>query len=90
MNRKIVSSAICAVTLLAGAGTAHAGEVTGSGTTTPIASFRANSECSFSGLNDHPDPTNPFEGRVQSFGQYVKLLGPLGGIPGTACNGSST
>lgn len=41
--------------------------------------------CYFSGLND--EPSDPHEGgRVQSFGQIVKLFGPLGGVPGTECN----
>lgn len=54
------------------AASALAGEVTGTGETTPIADFQANSICSFSGLNDDPeglDPENGPRGRVQSFGQ---------------------
>lgn len=42
--------------------------------------------CYFSGLNDDPSEGFPFDGRVQSFGQLVKRLGPLGGVPGTECN----
>jgi hypothetical protein len=34
---------------------------------------KARSLCSFSGLNDNPEDTRPFEGgRVQSYGDYVK------------------
>ncbi|MEO8695921.1 MAG: hypothetical protein ABI658_20540, partial [Acidimicrobiales bacterium] len=42
---------------------------------------------SLSGQNDTPDPNDPFEGRVQSFGQIVKLVGPIGGVPGFECRG---
>ena len=87
MKKKIAGLAICAAALLAGAGTAHAGEITGNGKLTPVNQYTANSICSFSGQNDSPDPTDPFEGRVQSFGQIVKLVGPIGGIPGTECRG---
>ena len=41
--------------------------------------------CMFSGLNDDPDEPGE-EGRVQSFGQIVKQVGPIGGVPGVACN----
>jgi hypothetical protein len=70
------------------AGAVLAGEVTGTGEPTPIKSGQANSICAFSGLNDHPegDPEEGPGGRTQSFGQVVKMVGPLGGIPGTECN----
>jgi hypothetical protein len=51
----------------------------------------ANSICSFSGLNDVPlDPEEG--GRVQSFGQIVKIVGAAamkeaGEYPGALCNG---
>ena len=47
----------------------------------------ANSICSFSGLNDHPD--DPFEGgRVQSYGQIVKAgFKDFAPSPGEFCNG---
>lgn len=53
--------------------------------------MKANSICAFSGQNDgfhDPDAQHgPADtARVQSFGQYVKSSGPMGGVPGTACN----
>jgi hypothetical protein len=56
----------------------------------------ANSECSFSGLNDF-DPKEPPGGQVQSFGQIASSVAKSGGnvnagegraIPGFACNGN--
>jgi hypothetical protein len=55
----------------------------------------ANSECSFSGLNDF-DPNEPPGGRTQSYGQIVAgaakngahvNAGPGRAAPGFACNG---
>ena len=43
--------------------------------------------CAFSGLNNPLDGAEAGPGMVQSFGQIVKQTGPLGGIPGTECNG---
>jgi len=42
--------------------------------------------CRFSGLNDDPNEAFPEDGRVQSFGQLVSKLGPMGGVPGLECN----
>jgi hypothetical protein len=64
------------------AGPTFAGEITGTGEPTPIRD-RAQSECAFSGLNDDEEPTPAI---AQSFGQIVKVAGPLGGVPGFACN----
>jgi hypothetical protein len=53
----------------------------------------ANSECSFSGLNDSPGAAGPEGGRTQNFGQLVRAgVAPTGSsegraIPGFACNG---
>jgi len=48
--------------------------------------LNGNSECAFSGQNDgYFDGSEPGV-RVQSFGQVVKVAGPLGGVPGGACN----
>ncbi|ELT46192.1 hypothetical protein ACJJV6_14450 [Arthrobacter nitrophenolicus] len=54
----------------------------------------ANSICSFSGLNDDPNEEYPFGGRVQSYGQLIKLpefdpafAKSIGEHPGMACNG---
>ena len=89
------TAAICAA-ILAGvsAGTALAGEITGSGKPT-AGPANANSICVFSGQND--DPTAPLSldlsiapngpgGQSQSFGQDVKLgLDPHVLNPGAAC-----
>ena len=53
----------------------------------------ANSICSYSGLNDEPDAEFPEGGRVQSYGQAVRIdfLDPTDKTsferPGTLCNG---
>lgn len=75
--------------LIGGAGTAHAGEITGNGKAVPAAE-RANSICAFSGLNDDPDADFPEGGRVQTYGQIVRLgLKEFAPGPGEACNGHS-
>lgn len=80
-----------AALLMAGATAASAGEITGNGT---LLDVKGASICAYSGQNDGfhdpqyqhgPDDT----GRVQSFGMYVKALGPMGGVPGTTCNPNS-
>jgi hypothetical protein len=59
----------------------------------------ANSECSFSGLNDNPDEGFPFGGQTQSYGQLVSKLVKVPGAPhpnsddgraapGFGCNGN--
>jgi len=78
----------------AGASAALAGEVTGPfpngkplwTSTNPDGSHTLHgaSECAFSGLNIPSEDGDP--SRTQSFGQIVRFAGPLGGIPGTACN----
>jgi hypothetical protein len=93
------TAAICAAILTSlSAGTAVAGEITGSGKPTAGPSH-ANSICVFSGQND--DPTAPLSldlsiapngpgGRSQSFGQDVKLgLDPRAFNPGDACGPGS-
>lgn len=81
--RKFFASAVCAAAVAAlGAGPAFAGEITGTGEPTGAPSHAA-SECAFSGLNDDNLPTDAI---AQSFGQIVKVAGPLGGVPGMACN----
>ncbi len=84
-----LARALGAATILIGltAGAVAAGEVTGTGEATPIADYRASSICSFSGLNDRVQGEGPTEPRVQSFGQVVRTVGPIGGIPGEACRG---
>lgn len=76
---------IATVTLLIAA-PARAGEVTGSGSDTPVNNYQAASICSFSGLNDDAMPTSD---RVQTYGMIVRSLGggPLQFGPGTSCRG---
>jgi hypothetical protein len=84
MRRKIFASAVCAAAVAAlTCAPAFAGEITGTGKSTPIRSGVAASECAFSGLDD-PDP-DVFT-HTQSFGQLVSMFGPMGGVPGVACN----
>jgi hypothetical protein len=94
-----IAAGTCAV-VIAGlsAGTAFAGEITGSGKPT-AGPLHAHSVCVFSGRND--DPTAPLSldlnvapngpgGVSQSFGQDVKLgLDPHALNPGDACRGGS-
>ena len=83
MRRKFLVSAVSAAAVAAlGAGPAFSGEITGTGEETGVREHAA-SECAFSGLNDDNLPT---PARAQSFGQIVKVVGPIGGIPGVACN----
>lgn len=67
---------------------AWAGEVTGTGESTPIRSGAANSICAYSGLNDDGAGASAL---VQSYGAIRAAFGgpaPFHGSPGTACNGS--
>ena len=70
-----------------GAGSAFAGEITGNGKPT-AAPDNANSECSFSGLDD---PDNDGFVHTQNWGQLSPearaFLASIGVTPGTACNG---
>ena len=69
------------------AGSAFAGEITGSGKPTPIKSFRAHSICSFSGLNDRTQGEGPTNTRVQNWGVTPN---PMPGFhPGDSCNGQA-
>ena len=95
--RSIGAAASTAVLILAlGAGSAFAGEVTGSGKNSD--QNQGKSWCSFSGHNDDPGapldgsgPNGP-GGMSQSFGQDVKLglADPHAGNPGVACNPNRT
>lgn len=67
---------------------ALAGEVTGTGASTPIRSGTANSICAYSGLND--DEAGPST-LVQAYGQIRAAFGgraPFNGLPGTSCRGN--
>jgi hypothetical protein len=72
------------------AGPALAGEITGSDRLLHIgyaedghAVLHGESLCAFSGLNDDTAPT---PAKSQSYGQIVKVAGPLPFTPGTECN----
>jgi hypothetical protein len=87
MKKLVVALGFSLAVVGAAAGPAFAGERGGNGEPTPINEYRANSICSFSGLDDldFEAPVDP--GVVQSFGQVVRHAGPLGGVPGQECNG---
>lgn len=78
--------AMAALLVAMSAGAALGGEVTGTGEPTPIKNWVAKSICAFSGLNDREVGEGPVEPRVQSFGQVVRSVGPIGGVPGHECN----
>ncbi len=88
MKRKTLST----LALLAVATPALAGEITGTGESTPIRSGTANSICAYSGLND--DGLGPST-LVQAYGVIVAALGqPLPPVlapggrnhPGNSCS----
>ena len=89
--RKKLAVAVCAVAVAGlSAGSALAGEITGNGkwiAGSEEAPLHGQSECAFSGQNDefHLFPNEDWP-RTQSWGQIVKAFGPLGGVPGVACN----
>jgi hypothetical protein len=73
VRKTLIGAALAAAMVLAVGGTAAAGEITGNGKPTPIATYQAGSICSFSGQNDDPNQPELFEdGRVQSFGDIVQ------------------
>jgi hypothetical protein len=93
---KKVGVAVVAAAALAtvGAGSAFAGEITGSGkwiAGSESAPLKGKSDCAYSGLNDNYVLGNPVPDadgftRTQSWGQVIRNAGPLGGVPGSACN----
>jgi hypothetical protein len=90
-KKSLLALAVCAGVSGLSAGPALAGEVTGNGKST-AAPANANSICAFSGQND--DPTGETQGppgRVQSYGQDVKMgfADPRAFNPGDACRGGS-
>jgi hypothetical protein len=91
-SRMGVAVSVAGLALSLSAGAALAGEITGTGKT--LEPLHAHSICAYSGLNDDPlglDPDNGPPGRVQSYGQVIRVVGGgvLGGIPGTECRGGS-
>jgi hypothetical protein len=91
MRRIGAAISVAALALSLSAGAALGGEITGKGKT--LEPLHAHSICAYSGLNDDPtgiDPNNGPPGRVQSFGQDVKMgLNPKDFNPGDACRGGS-
>ena len=90
LKRALVVCA-CAVAVVSSvAGTALAGEVTGSGKKED--QNQGMSWCSFSGLNDRLPGQGPVEPRAQSYGIEVKLglSNPHEGTPGFFCNPNRT
>ena len=90
--RRTIATMVAAVGVVAmSSGTAFAGERGGNGEPTPINDYRANSICSFSGLDDLDflEPVQP--GVVQNWGIIPKdvraFLTSIGENPGIACNG---
>jgi hypothetical protein len=87
MRRGILALVVVLVAAAVGASSAFAGEITGNGKPT-AAPENANSECSFSGLDDPDD-----DGFVhtQNWGQIPKeqreFLASIGVAPWTLCNG---
>lgn len=90
LKKLTVAGLGAAAVLVAAAGPASAGEVTGNGKPTPIRQ-QANSICAFSGQNDAPGDPFPEGGRVQSYGQLVKqgLRDAIPVNPGDTCRGGS-
>ena len=78
----------CAIAFtVVSAGAAQAGEIKGNGDrNVPIHMHPGNSLCAYSGQNDEYHELSTSYPRVQSWGQDVKAGGPMGGVPGTACN----
>ena len=89
--RKITLASLgSAALIVASAGVASAGEVTGTGADTPIRDGVSNSICAFSGLNNDPEEPE-LAGGTQSYGQGVRAgFGEDPGSifhPGNSCNG---
>jgi hypothetical protein len=99
LRLRALCTAICVTAAIAvvGAGSAFAGEVTGSGNYiagSDNAPLKGKSSCAYSGLNDNYVFGNPLPDAdgfttSQSYGQVVRQLPVKGqgtGVPGQACN----
>jgi hypothetical protein len=83
-KRTLLAVAVSAVTAAGlSANAALAGEITGNGKVIAAPFEHAQSECAFSGLDD---PDADVFTHTQSWGQLVAMFGPMGGVPGVACN----
>lgn len=95
MKTKVAAALCVPLMTIAGAGAAHAGEVTGpprdgfaTGKWNPVAGYVANSICAFSGLNAYHEGKDPVFPAVQSYGMAVKYgMKDMAPSPGEACNG---
>ena len=86
-KRIILVPAVAGALVLVGVSSASAGEITGNGKPAQGATH-ANSICAYSGQNDTPNDPFPEGGRVQSYGQLVRVgLKDAVPAPGVACNG---
>jgi hypothetical protein len=92
MRRTLAAAMVAALGVVGiSGGAAFAGERGGKGEPTPINDYRANSICSFSGLEDMDflEPVQP--GVVQNWGTIPKeikaFLASIGEHPSVACNG---
>lgn len=89
VKKALAGTAVLAAVVVGMGDVALAGEITGNGS---LKEVRGRSSCAFSGQNDgyhipsHAEDAFDATQRVQSFGQIVRYAGPIGGIPGTACN----
>jgi hypothetical protein len=89
LKRLVLVPAAAGALILVGVSSASAGEVTGNGKPTQ-GTAHAHSICAFSGQNDDPNAPFPEGGRVQNYGQIVRLgLKAMAPSPGVACNGHS-
>lgn len=95
--KRLLALVGCLVVVAAlAASSAFAGEITGNGryiAGSPDAPLKGKSECAYSGLDDpdvDPETGEDDFGRTQSWGQIVRFAGPLGGVPGVACNPSKS
>ena len=96
LRLKKVGVTVVATAALAtvGVGSAFGGEITGNGkwiAGSESAPLNGKSDCAYSGVNDNYVLGNPVPDadgftRTQSWGQVIRNAGPLGGVPGTACN----
>jgi hypothetical protein len=96
--KMFIAVAVCAALAAVVAGSASAGEMTGSGkwiAGSETAPLQGKSDCAYSGLNDNYVLGNPLPDadgftRTQSWGQLDKatrdFLTSIGGNPGNACN----
>jgi hypothetical protein len=86
-RRMVLALVVVLMAAAVGVGSAFAGEITGNGKPT-AAPDNANSECSFSGLDD---PDNDVFVHTQNWGQLSPearaFLASIGVTPGTSCNG---